>query len=34
LTVGVPASEIAVATPNVSHLSRFVTADEWQDITP
>jgi predicted nucleic acid-binding protein len=28
------ASEVVVATTNVGHLSRFVTADLWQNIAP
>ena len=31
LSLGVP---VIVATDNVAHLSRFVTADLWQNITP
>ncbi len=34
LTLAVPAADIIVATSNVSHLSRFVTADLWTNITP
>lgn len=31
-TLAVPASEIVVATSNVSHLARFVAADLWTNI--
>lgn len=34
LTLGFSANDIVVATSNVSHLSRFVPADEWQNIKP
>lgn len=34
LTLAVPPSQVIVATINVSHLSRFVTADLWTNITP
>jgi hypothetical protein len=34
LTIGVPSSELVVATTNVGHLSRFVTADLWVNIIP
>jgi predicted nucleic acid-binding protein len=34
LTLAVPVSDIIVATANVSHISRFVAADLWQNITP
>lgn len=34
LTMAVPAADIVVATSNVSHLSRFVSADLWTNITP
>jgi len=34
LTLGVPASEITIATTNVSHLYRFFAADVWTNITP
>ena len=33
LTLGIPASEVIVATSNVSHISRFVPADLWNNIT-
>ena len=33
LTVGMPRAEFVVATVNVSHLSRFVPAQEWEYIT-
>lgn len=32
LSLGVPASDIVVATVNVGHLARFLTAKRWQDI--
>ncbi len=32
LTLGVPA--VIIATTNVGHLSRFVPAESWQNITP
>jgi hypothetical protein len=31
---GVPMSDIIVATTNVDHLSRFVAADNWTNISP
>ena len=34
LTLPVPSGDIIVATANVSHISRFVTADLWTNITP
>ena len=34
LTLGVPASDLIVATSNVSHLARFVPADLWTKILP
>ena len=34
LTLGVPEAELIVATTNVGHLSRFVAADVWTNITP
>ena len=34
LTLAVPAADLVVATSNVSHLSRFVTADQWTNIAP
>jgi len=34
LTMGVPTSDLVIATTNVGHLSRFVTADLWANITP
>ncbi len=34
LTLGVPASELVVATSNVGHISRFVNADLWSNIKP
>jgi hypothetical protein len=32
LTIGVP--QVVVATTNVGHLSRFVSAELWQNISP
>jgi len=32
LTLGVPTSDLAVATSNVKHLSRFVPTDLWSNI--
>jgi hypothetical protein len=32
LTLGEP--DVVVATTNIGHLSRFVPAELWQDITP
>lgn len=34
LTLGVPASDLVVATSNVAHLARFVPADLWNNIQP
>ena len=34
LTLGVPASELVVATSNVGHISRFVSAALWENIKP
>jgi predicted nucleic acid-binding protein len=34
LTAGYADSEIIVATDNVAHLSRYVNADLWRNITP
>ena len=34
LTAGLPSSEIIVASVNVRHISRYVPADEWRNITP
>ena len=34
LTLGVSRSELVIATSNVSHLSRFVSAKEWHNIKP
>jgi predicted nucleic acid-binding protein len=34
LSLGLARSEFAVATKNVKHLSRFVPADLWTNITP
>ena len=34
LTLGVPASDLIVATSNVAHLARFVPADLWSNIKP
>jgi predicted nucleic acid-binding protein len=33
LTAGIAAKEVVVATTNVGHLSRFVNAQIWRDIT-
>lgn len=33
LTLGLPTNEIIVATSNVSHISRFVPAELWNNIT-
>jgi predicted nucleic acid-binding protein len=32
--LGVPAADLIVATTNVAHLSRFVTAELWSNISP
>ncbi|MBV9849322.1 MAG: nuclease [Armatimonadetes bacterium] len=34
LDLGLPASDLIIATTNVGHLSRFVTADLWTNIPP
>ena len=34
LTLGVPPDDVVVATTNIGHLSRFVNARLWTDITP
>jgi hypothetical protein len=34
LDLGVPTSDLIIATMNVGHLSRFVTAELWTNITP
>jgi predicted nucleic acid-binding protein len=34
LTLGLPATEIMIATTNVRHLARFVPADLWQNVRP
>ena len=34
LTLDAPATDIIVVTSNVSHISRFVTADLWSAVTP
>ena len=34
LDQGVPTSDLIIATMNVGHLSRFVTAELWTNITP
>lgn len=34
LTAGYPSAEVIVATGNVAHLSHFVAADLWENITP
>ena len=34
LTLGIPAADLIVATSNVGHISRFVSADLWTKINP
>lgn len=34
LTLGVANSDLVIATSNVSHIARFVSADLWSNITP
>lgn len=34
LALGLPESDLVIATTNVGHLSRFVPADDWQKIAP
>lgn len=34
LTMGISSSELVIATTNVGHLSRFVTADLWVNMPP
>jgi predicted nucleic acid-binding protein len=34
LTLGISPADIVVATTNVAHLSRYLTADTWENITP
>ena len=34
LTLGLPRTAFVMATVNVSHLSHFVSAQEWQQIVP
>ena len=34
MTLGVATSDLVIATSNVSHLSRFAPASEWQNIKP
>jgi len=34
LTSGLPPDEVIVATTNVAHLSRYLTANTWENITP
>ena len=34
LTMGVPTADLVIATTNVGHLSRFVAADLWSNVTP
>ena len=34
LTLGIPDSELVIATSNAAHISRFAPADLWSNITP
>jgi len=34
LSLAVPGQQVLIATTNVAHLSRFVTADLWTNIAP
>ena len=34
LTLGIPAADLVVATSNVGHISRFVSADLWSSVGP
>jgi predicted nucleic acid-binding protein len=34
LTMGVPSSDLVVATTNIGHLAQFVAAAKWTDIVP
>jgi predicted nucleic acid-binding protein len=34
LTLNIPSTDLGIATSNVGHLSRFVTADLWTNISP
>ena len=34
LTLGVPTGDLIVATSNVGHISRFVSADLWSNVKP
>lgn len=34
LGLSVPSSEIVVATNNVRHIARFISADSWSNILP
>jgi len=34
LTLNIPSTDLVIATSNVGHLSRFVTADLWTNISP
>lgn len=34
LALGLPASQVVIATTNVGHLSQFVPAELWQEIRP
>jgi predicted nucleic acid-binding protein len=34
LTLNIPSTDLVIATANVGHLSRFVTADLWTNISP
>ena len=34
LTLGIPTTDLVIATSNVSHIARFAPADLWSSITP
>jgi predicted nucleic acid-binding protein len=34
LTMGLPVTNLVVATSNVRHLARYLPADHWQNVTP